>query len=136
MEYLFDADNSEDILAKYRTKPLNNANNTTLAPTHRPSTVDATVQFDQDANEETNKRSETLVFENVHKKLRFVLSNAEIQQLPYCCSDLRNLVRVLFSFASTFPYYYPKIEKKFLRNLWKISPNKRFCEISKFSGNN
>lgn len=89
------ADIPEDILAKYRTKQPNHSGTSIASDASRTSGPEP---FDQDINNEVNIHCEAFMFENAKKKLRFVLSNAEIQQqLPCSSSNLHNLV--CFAFA-------------------------------------
>lgn len=90
-----DASTSEDILAKYRTKQ-----NAVILLENTPVN-DANVQLEQDiTSDEINIHCETFKFENAKKKLRYVLSNAEIQQLPCAKNVSRSLVSGIEKFTS------------------------------------
>lgn len=88
------SDIPEDILEKYRTKQPNHSGASITSDASRMSGPEP---FDQDINDEVNIHCEAFMFENAKKKLRFVLSNAEIQQLPCASNNLHNLVCFLFA---------------------------------------
>lgn len=101
-EILDTTSTSDDILAKYRTKQPNGPSTSVTAelPENRssenePNGDSSTVEQTEEVCEpELNIHCETFMFENAKKKLRFVLSNAEIQQIPCTSNDLRSLVSV------------------------------------------
>lgn len=82
-------DITEDILEKYRRKQPNHSGMSIASDASR---ISGPEPFDQDITDEVNIHSEAFMFENAKKKLRFVLSNTEIQQLPCAGNNLHNLV--------------------------------------------
>lgn len=91
----FVLDSSEDILAKYRSKHSGGAsvsNTSVTSEAASTSEADSGVPYSQDINDQLNIHCEKFMFENAKKKLRIVLSNAEIQQLPCTSNTLHNLV--------------------------------------------
>lgn len=98
MNPFVDSAEAQNILDKYRK--LTHAENSPNATNASSSAVDgnatdSVIRFGQDeVSDQLNIHCEKFMFENAKKKLRFVLSNTEIQQLPCTSKTLQGLVSV------------------------------------------
>ncbi|XP_065209586.1 receptor-mediated endocytosis protein 6 homolog isoform X2 [Planococcus citri] len=89
---------SDDILNKYRKQPNDPSTSASVdlpdgvsRNENGPSVDGVAVNVQNEDESELNIHCEKFKFENAKRKLRSVLSNAEIQQLPCANNDLRSL---------------------------------------------